>query len=76
MPTNDKTEKTIHMTSIMMLFIISAATIIEVSSAALVSLQHANALSNDDKTSSCGHHLSDISKKCSKKDTPFILPFP
>jgi hypothetical protein len=62
----------------MMLFTISAA-IIGVS-AADVPLQHANAVSNDDDgtTSSCrqNHHPSNTSKKCSKNDTPLILPFP
>jgi hypothetical protein len=64
----------------MMLFPIPAA-IIGVSSAADVPLQRANAVSNDDDdgtTSSCrqNHHPSDTSKKCSKNDTPLILPFP
>ncbi|HYZ51530.1 MAG TPA: hypothetical protein VE593_11630 [Nitrososphaeraceae archaeon] len=41
----------------------------------MISLQYANAASNDN--SSCGqHHTSDDSKKCSKIDTPFVLPFP
>jgi hypothetical protein len=58
----------------MMLFVISAA-IIGVS--ALIPLEDAHAVSNDDRmTSSCRHHTYDISKKCSKNDTPFILPFP
>jgi hypothetical protein len=64
-----------------MLFTISAAAIIGVSSTADVPLQRANAVSNDDDgtTSSCkqNHHSSDTSKKCSQKnDTPLILPFP
>jgi hypothetical protein len=61
-----------------MLFIISTA-IIGVSSAAIVSLQNANAVNNDGggTNSSCKQRYpSDTSKKCSKKDTPFILPFP
>jgi hypothetical protein len=59
-----------------MLFVISAV-IIGVSAAA-VPLQHANAVSNDGMNGSCrhNHHPSDTSKKCSKNDTPFILPFP
>jgi hypothetical protein len=55
----------------MMLFPISAA-IIGVSAAVDVPLQHANAVSIDDDdgtTSSCRHHVSDTSKKCSKNDT-------
>jgi hypothetical protein len=70
--------KTIHISSMMMLFPISAA-IIGVSSAVDVPLQHANAVSIDDDdgtTSSCRHHISDTSEKCSKNDTPLILPFP
>ena len=62
----------------MMLFPISAA-IIGVSAAVDVPLQHANAVSIDDDdgtTSSCRHHVSDTSKKCSKNDIPLILPFP
>jgi hypothetical protein len=64
----------------MMLFTISAA-IIGVYAAADVPLQSTNAVSNDDDgstTSSCryNHHPSDTSKKCSKNDRPFILPFP
>jgi hypothetical protein len=57
------------------LFVISTV-IIGVSAA--ITLQHTNAASNDDgMTSSCGHHRhSYISKKCSKNDTPLILPFP
>jgi hypothetical protein len=43
--------------------------------AATITLQDANAASNDD-ASSCGHQTSDNSKKCSKNDTPMILPFP
>jgi hypothetical protein len=57
-----------------MLSTISAA-IIGVSAAA-VPMQDANAASNDNgMTSSCRQHTSDISKKCSKNDTPLILPF-
>jgi len=57
----------------MILFVISAA-IIGVSTA-MITLQYANAASNDN--SSCGQrHSSDDSKKCSKNDTPFVLPFP
>ena len=70
--------KTIHIISIMLLAILAAMIGV---SAAVVSLQHANAVSNDDgggTTSSCrqNHHTSDTSKKCSKNDTPLILPFP
>jgi hypothetical protein len=43
--------------------------------AATITLQNANAASNDDN-SSCRHQTSDNSKKCSKNDTPMILPFP
>jgi hypothetical protein len=46
---------------------------------AVTPLQHANAVSNDDgMNGSCrqNHHPSDTSKKCSKNDTPLILPFP
>jgi hypothetical protein len=57
-----------------MLLAISAA-MIGMSSAAVVSLQHANAISNDGKTAPCRHHVSEVSK-CSQKNTPFILPFP
>jgi len=53
----------------MMLFVISAL-IIGVPTAT-ITLQNANAASN-----SCSHHTSDTSKKCSKNDTPLILPFP
>jgi hypothetical protein len=69
-----------NITSILMLFTISAV-IIGVSAAA-IPLQRANAVSNDDDgggtTSSCRqyHHPSNNSKKCSKNDTPLILPFP
>ena len=38
-------------------------------------LQNANALSNDDKDIKCRHRISDTSK-CSRNDTPLILPFP
>jgi hypothetical protein len=57
----------------MMLFTISAA-IIGVSAA--VAMQDANAASNDDSSCRRNHHPSDTAKKCSKKDTPFLLPFP
>ena len=57
----------------MMMFVLSAI-VIEVS-AATITLQDANAASNDDN-SSCRHQTSDNSKKCSKNDTPMILPFP
>jgi hypothetical protein len=69
--------KTIHISSMMMLFPISAAGIIGVLSAADVPLQPANAVSNDDGSCKQNHHSSDTSKKCSQKnDTPLILPFP
>jgi hypothetical protein len=42
---------------------------------AVTPLQHANAVSNDDKTIPCRHRISDTSK-CAKNDTPLILPFP
>jgi hypothetical protein len=66
-----------NITSIMMLFTISAV-IIGVS-AADVPLQHTNAVSNDHNgmNGSCRqNHPSNTSKKCSKNDTPLILPFP
>jgi hypothetical protein len=53
----------------LMLLVISAL-IIRVPTAT-ITLQDANAASN-----SCSHHTSDTSKKCSKNDTPLILPFP
>jgi hypothetical protein len=56
----------------MILFVISTLVI---GLSAMISLQYANAASNDN--SSCGqHHTSDDSKECSKDDTPFVLPFP
>jgi hypothetical protein len=59
------------------LLAISAATMIGLSGAVIL-LQYANAVNNDedDKSSSCRHNVSDASKKCSKKDTRFLLPFP
>jgi len=57
----------------MILFVISTS-VIGVSTA-MITPQYANAASNDN--SSCGQrHTSDDSKKCSKNDTPFVLPFP
>jgi hypothetical protein len=56
-----------------MLLIVSAL-VIGVS-AAIVTPQYVNAASNNDD-SSCSHQNSDNSKKCSKNDTPMILPFP
>ena len=56
-----------------MMFVLSAIVIGVF--AATINLQDANAASNDN--SSCGQrHTSDNSKKCSKNDTPMILPFP
>jgi hypothetical protein len=43
--------------------------------AATITLQDANAASNND-AKSCSHQTSDNSKKCSKNYTPMILPFP
>ena len=43
--------------------------------AATITLQDANAASNDD-SSFRQHRTSDDSKKCSKNDTHMILPFP
>jgi hypothetical protein len=63
---------TILIIFIMTSFIISSA-IIEVP-AAMISGHDANAAGNDD--SSCRNHTSGSSKKCSKYDTPLILPFP
>jgi hypothetical protein len=58
----------------MTLFIISTV-IIGVS--ATITLQDANAASNDHNNSCRQHHdTSDNSKKCSQNDTPLILPFP
>ena len=59
-----------HVTSIMMLFMIFA---IIIGASSFIPLHHANAASNGGST--CGHHSSD-SSKCSKNDSPFILPFP
>ena len=57
----------------MMLFVVS--TLVIGVSAAMITLQYVNAASNDD--GSCGqHHTSDNPRKCSKNDTPFVLPFP
>jgi hypothetical protein len=58
----------------MMLFTILAVII---GASVAVPIQHANGASNDDSmTSYCKNHPSDTSKKCSKNDTPLILPFP
>jgi hypothetical protein len=59
--------------SLSIILLAISAAIIGLSAA--VTLQQANAVSNDDKTSSCRHRISDTSK-CSKDDTPLILPFP
>ena len=56
-----------------MMFVLSAI-IIGVFSAT-ITLQYANAVSNNDDSCS-RHQTSDNSKKCSKNDTPMILPFP
>jgi hypothetical protein len=55
-----------------MMFVVSA--IVIGLFAATITVQDANAASNED--SSCSHQTSDKSKKCSKNDTPMILPFP
>jgi hypothetical protein len=54
----------------MMMFVLSA--IVVGVFAATITPQYANAADN----SSCSHQTSDNSKKCSKNDTPMILPFP
>jgi hypothetical protein len=56
----------------LILFVISTV-IIGISAA--ITLQDANAAS-DDERNSCRQHTSDTSKKCSKNDIPLILPFP
>jgi len=56
----------------LILFVISTV-IIGISAA--ITLQDAKAAS-DDERNSCRQHISDTSKKCSKNDTPLILPFP
>jgi hypothetical protein len=58
----------------MVMLLIVSALVIGVS-AAIVTPQYVNAASNNDD-SSCSHQNSDNSKKCSKNDTPMILPFP
>ena len=45
-------------------------------SAATVPMQSANAASSNDGSNSCSQHDTDISKRCSKNDTPMLLPFP
>jgi hypothetical protein len=44
-------------------------------SVATITPQYTNAESNNDDSCS-SHQTSDNSKKCSKNDTPMILPFP
>ena len=46
-------------------------------STATVPMQSANAASSNDGSNSCSQHdTSDTSKRCSKNDTPMLLPFP
>jgi hypothetical protein len=45
-------------------------------SAALIIPQYAYAASNNDDSSCSSHQTSGNSKKCSKNDTPMILPSP
>ena len=56
----------------MMMFVLSA---IIIGLSATIILQYANAAINNDDSCS-RHQTSDNSKKCSKNDTPMILPFP
>lgn len=46
-------------------------------SAATVPMHSTNAASSNDGSNSCSQHdTSDTSKRCSKNDTPMLLPFP
>jgi hypothetical protein len=56
------------------LFAVSAI-IIAVAAAVTMPIEYASAVSIGD-SDSCGHHISNVSKKCSQNDTPLILPFP
>lgn len=46
-------------------------------SAATVPMHSTNAASSNDGSNSCSQHdTSDTSKRCSKNDTPMLIPFP
>jgi hypothetical protein len=58
----------------MAMLLVILALVIGVSAATIP--EYAYAASNNDDGSCSSHQTSDNSKKCSKNDTPMILPFP